>query len=142
MLDFFFITTPTKSYEIMRVFKPLIWPDHRNQARLLYAISRIDTLSLQNRYRIVESILVSIQPSLQGHLVLKITPIKNQLSKNLSRIPVLFQCLRHSLSLIVSVSICPLSHVTVRRAFKKTRSGASFIGGIKRILIAISASLG
>jgi hypothetical protein len=30
------------------------------QARLLYAISRIDKVSMQNRYRIVESILVSI----------------------------------------------------------------------------------
>ena len=37
-----------------------------DQARLLYAISRIDTISLQNRYRIVESILVSIQPRLGG----------------------------------------------------------------------------
>jgi hypothetical protein len=36
------------------------------QARLLYAISRIDTISLQNRYRIVESILVSIQSRLGG----------------------------------------------------------------------------
>jgi hypothetical protein len=44
------------------------------QARLLYAISRIDTVSLQNRYRIVKSILISIQPNLQGHLVPKITP--------------------------------------------------------------------
>jgi hypothetical protein len=33
------------------------------QARLLYAISRIDKVSMQNRYRIVESILVSIQPN-------------------------------------------------------------------------------
>jgi hypothetical protein len=49
------------------------------QARLLYAISRIDTISLQNRYRIVESILVSIQPSLQDHLIPKITLTKNHI---------------------------------------------------------------
>jgi len=33
------------------------------QARLKYAISRIDSESIQNRYRIVESILESIRAS-------------------------------------------------------------------------------
>jgi hypothetical protein len=62
--------------------------------------------------------------------------------KNLSKIPLLFQCLSNSLSLIVSALICPLSYVTVQQASEKTRSGSSLIGGIERILIAISASLG
>ena len=50
-----------------------------NQARLKYAIPRIDTVSLQNRYRIVVSILVLIQTSLQGPSVPKITLTKNHI---------------------------------------------------------------
>jgi hypothetical protein len=64
------------------------------------------------------------------------------LFKNLFKIPLLFQCLSNFFSLIVSVLICPLSYVTVRRAPEKTRSSLLLISEIERILIAISASLG
>ena len=50
-----------------------------DQARLKYAIPHIDTVSLQNRYRIVVSILVLIQTSLQGPPVPKITLTKNHI---------------------------------------------------------------
>jgi hypothetical protein len=64
------------------------------------------------------------------------------LFKNLFKIPLFFQCLSNSFSLIVSALICPLSYVTVQQALKKTRSGLLLISEIKRILITISASLG
>jgi hypothetical protein len=50
----------------------------QDQARLKYAISRIDTVLIQNRYRIVVLILVLIRPSLQGPPVSKITPTNSQ----------------------------------------------------------------
>src|SRR5450631_4427981 len=64
------------------------------------------------------------------------------LSKKVLRIPLLFQCFKHSLHSIVSGSNCPLSQLTVRRAPEKTLSGSSLIGGIERTSIAISESLG
>src|SRR6187402_2511440 len=61
----------------------------------------------------------------------------NSGSVNTFKIPLLFQCLRHSIISSVLGSNCPLSQETVRRAPENTRSGSALIAGIERISRAI-----
>jgi hypothetical protein len=59
-----------------------------------------------------------------------------------SKIPLRFQCFKHSPVSIALAPNCALSHEIVRRAPENTRSGSSLIAGIERMSIAIEDNLG